>query len=238
MSVARRVYRGAKRATTSYRKFCVYHTSPTHVAHALSPWKPFSQRYVAIWAETSSAEKHLASRASLLEAASILDRVQASASDAGGGDGGGVINALSDGGRGGSADASSIGQGGLLLIRERATANNSAVRLARFFRAAQRTGTPKNSCSFGISSSGAIDTAWAVISAPAPLLRTACAVIARLLRPLHYPIVASADPWTVSNQQCIAFDNSSISNVCGRVDGCELAKRARCSCNVLAIVTH
>ena len=208
----------------------MYHTSPTHVAHALSPWNPFSHRYVAICEETSSLEKHLASSASLLEAASMRDRVHASASAFGGGDAGGVTSVFSDGGRGGSADASSMGQGGLLRTRERATANNSAVRLARFLRAAQRTGTPKNSCSFGISSSGAIDTAWAVISAPAPLLRTACAVIARLLRPLHYPIVASADPWTVSNQQCIAFDNSSISNVCGRVDGCELAKRARCSC--------
>ena len=112
----------------------MYHTSPTHVAQALSPWKPFSHRYVAISEETSSLEKHLASSANLRAAASILDRVQASASTFGGGDGGGVINVLSDGGRGGSADASSMGQGGLLLIRERATANSSAVRLARFFR--------------------------------------------------------------------------------------------------------
>jgi hypothetical protein len=119
---------------------------------------------VAISAETSSLEKHLASSASLLEAASILERVQASASGLGGGDGGGVINVLSDGGRGGSADASSMGQGGRRFIKERATANNSAVRLARFFRAAQRTGTPKNSCSFGISSSGAGGAAWAVIA--------------------------------------------------------------------------
>ena len=144
----------------------MYHTSPTHVAQARSPWNPFSQRYVAICAETSSVEKHLASSASLLEAASMRDRVQASASDAGGGDGGGVINALSDGGFGGNADASSMGQGGLLLINERATANNSAVRLARFFRAAQRTGTPRNFRSSGISSSGAGGRGWAVILQP------------------------------------------------------------------------
>ena len=154
----------------------MYHTSPTHVAQALSPWKPCSQRYVAICAETSSEEKHLASRASLLEAASIRDLVQASASTFGGGDGGGVINVLSDGGRGGRADASSTGQGGLLLMRERATANNSAVRLALFLRCAFRTGTPRNFRSSGISSSGAGGRGWAVITQawpqPWPLLWT------------------------------------------------------------------
>ena len=144
----------------------MYHTSPTHVAHALSPWKPFSQRYVAISEETSSLAKHLASRASLLEAASIRDLVQASASTFGGGDGGGVINALSEGGRGGSADASTMGPGGLLLIRERATANSSAVRLALFLRPAFRTGTPRYCLSSGISSSGAGGVAWAVIAMP------------------------------------------------------------------------
>ena len=154
----------------------MYHTSPTHVAQALSPWKPFSQRYVAICAETSSVEKHLASSASLLEAASMRDRVHASASAFGGGDAGGVTSVFSDGGRGGSADASSMGQGGLLRTRERATANNSAVRLARFLRAAQRTGTPKNSCSFGISSSGAGGAACAVISVFVLTRCTACAV--------------------------------------------------------------
>ena len=159
----------------------MYHTSPTHVAHALSSWKPFSQRYVAISAETSSLEKHLASSANLRAAASIRALVQASASTFGGGDGGGVINVLRDGGRGGSADASSMGQGGLLFIKERATANNLAVRLARFFAPRSARALPRISVP-------------SVFRPPAPAARlgghrsvcarcTACAVIARLLRP-------------------------------------------------------
>ena len=168
---------------------------------ARSPWNPFSQRYVAISAETSSLEKHLASSANLRAAASIRALVQASASLFGGGDGGGVINVLSDGGRGGSADASSMGQGGLLLINERATANSSAVRLARFFRAAQRTGTPKNSCSFGISSSGAGGAAWAVILQPWPPPSTRAAAVGLALRHCtYYPGGGSADSWALSNQ--------------------------------------
>ena len=189
----------------------MYHTSPTHVAQALSPWKPFSQRYVAISAETSSLEKHLASSANLRAAASIRALVQASASTFGGGDGGGVINVLSDGGRGGSADASSMGQGGRRFIKERATANNSAVRLALFLRCAFRTGTPKNWRSSGISSSGAGGAVWAVLLQPWPPPSTRAAAVGLALRHCtYYPGGASADSWTKSNQQAIACDTSSI----------------------------
>ena len=109
-----------------------------------------------------------------------------------------------------------------LRTRERATANNSAVRLALVLRAAQRHGHSQEFLLPRDFVFGAGDTAWAVISVFAPAhargrdRRTACAVVhgACSDRCTVRPSDASAESWTVSNQQCIACDNSSISNAC------------------------